>query len=232
MKKVPLHVYRLEDKLMIEPQVSFDGGANIVRAGANQAGSLVTSEMIQTILIRLNHMDHAIQTLFNLQQAGLAEHRVWMANKFGVVNNNIRAFGGTIEGGFQIQRANAGRRLRRFKDDEGFDVGDDVPNMATLSNNPRSLHELWQEYKYGIDGRKPAEQFTSKERNNRQKGTKQKYYRRNCVWKCIERLVRNGDTPATAIARIRQCYGHSSPVSTIIQGMIRDKKTGGHPNLK
>ena len=28
---------------------------------------------------------------------------------------------------------------------------------ATLSNDPRSLHLLWQEYKYGINGRKPAE---------------------------------------------------------------------------
>ena len=58
---------------------------------------------------------------------------------------------------------------------------------VTLSNNSRSLHLLWQEYKFGINGRKPAEKFTREERNT--KANKQKYYHRNHVWQTIVRLV-------------------------------------------
>jgi hypothetical protein len=37
--------------------------------------------------------------------------------------------------------------------------------VVTLSPTPRSLQELWFEYKFGIDGGKPAEQFTTREKN-------------------------------------------------------------------
>ena len=36
--------------------------------------------------------------------------------------------------------------------------------------NPRTLEVLWREYKFGVDGRKSAEQFTIEERNSQ--GTK------------------------------------------------------------
>ena len=36
-----------------------------------------------------------------------------------------------------------------------------VPYEATLSNCPRSLFELWQEYEFGLQGRKAAKRFTS-----------------------------------------------------------------------
>ena len=61
---------------------------------------------------------------------------------------------------------------------------------ATLSNNPRSLQLLWQEYKFGINGRKPAEKFNPDERNT--PANKQKYYRRNIVWQTLARLVPGG----------------------------------------
>lgn len=102
----------------------------------------------------------------------------------------------------------------------------------TLSNNPKSLCELWKEYKFGIDGRKPAEQFTEKERNRRVGGLKQKYYRRNVVWQCIKRLTNKNYTVDAAIAKIRDCYGQTETVTRIINKMIADRRTGGHPNLR
>ena len=36
-----------------------------------------------------------------------------------------------------------------------------VPYEATLCNCPRSLFELWQEYKFGLQGQKAAKRFTS-----------------------------------------------------------------------
>ena len=39
-----------------------------------------------------------------------------------------------------------------------------VAYEATLSNCPRSLFELWQEYEFGLQGWKAAKRFTSRER--------------------------------------------------------------------
>ncbi len=94
------------------------------------------------------------------------------------MNNNIRRFGGTIEGAFVVQRGQQRRgRGTEAPAGEGADI-----NAAVLVQNPKTLMELWREYKFGIEGRKPAEQFTTAERNNRVGGINQKYYRRNVVW--------------------------------------------------
>ena len=42
---------------------------------------------------------------------------------------------------------------------------EEVIQPAELSHNPRSLQGLWREYKEGLNGRKPAEQFTTDEVN-------------------------------------------------------------------
>jgi hypothetical protein len=87
------------------------------------------------------------------------------------------------------------------------------------------------EYKFGIDGRKPAEQFTTLEKNASHK-LKQQYYRRNVFWQCMGKLVRGGETVDTAIMKIRQCYGQSLSVTAIINKLIADRKNEGHPNLR
>ena len=104
---------------------------------------------------------------------------------------------------------------------------------ATLSNNPRSLLLLWQEYRHGINGRKPAERFTREERNK--KDIKQKYYRRNHVWQTIARLVRGSLAAEVVIERIYSVYGYDSSPTKIITALVRDKKRhpgGLHPNLR
>ena len=67
-----------------------------------------------------------------------------MGNKFGVVNNNICTFGATNEVSFQIQRASVGRQWYGFKMTTKESIG---------MYNPLSLHELWKEYKFGINWR-------------------------------------------------------------------------------
>ena len=91
--------------------------------------------------------------------------------------------------------------------------------------------ELWTEYKFGVGGRKPAEQFTSTDRNNRVGGIKQKYYRRKVVWDCIDRLVRSGYNAEAACHRIRQVYGFRDSVTQIINKMMYDRRTNNTPPL-
>jgi hypothetical protein len=53
--------------------------------------------------------------------------------------------------------------------------------VATLSDRPKDLFELWREWIDGIGDQKAAKNFTSKERNNTTGGLKQKFYRRLLV---------------------------------------------------
>ena len=192
--------------------------------------------MGQTILVRMDAVEgHIAQYNLNVMN-GLSESRAENRKLCRVINNNLRAYGGRIQGALVRQRAsNRGVSLA----DMGSDVEEeDLVSLeettpATLSNNSRSLHLLWQEYKFGINGRKPAERFTKEERNT--KGTKQKYYRRNHVWQTIARLVRGGLTAEVAIERIYGVYVYDSSTRKIMTSMVRDKRvhSGGlHPNLR
>jgi hypothetical protein len=105
-------------------------------------------------------------------------------------------------------------------------VGQD--ERAELTPRPKSLHELWQEYMFGIGDRKPAKDFSKIERGK----YRHMYCRRKLVWDCIERHVRCGYTPQAACDRIHQAYGYNLSITRIINGFKRDKATGGHPNLR
>ena len=222
---------------MIDEVIEVDGSGDGQQAGGGGGGGTIgarapmSRDMYRTILIRLNYVDQKLDQTRAEHNIALADQRSWIAGQIRTINNNIRVFGGTIEGGFRIQEANTGRQLQRMNDRSVLEpVG--VQNMATLTNNPRSLKELWTEYKFGIDGRrKAAEKFTVRERNNRRE-IKQKYYRRENIWECMRCLTNQGLTVEAAIVRIRECYGYQTPVTEIINAMIKDKKNGGHPNLR
>lgn len=103
--------------------------------------------------------------------------------------------------------------------------------LAILSNGPRTLIEVWNEYKLGGVG-KPAEQFTVKERNIKE--NKHVYINRKIIWDAIERMVKGGKSVAGAIHEIKCVYGHTS-VTKIMREMRKDKRRypgGIHPDLR
>ena len=85
-----------------------------------------------------------------------------------------------------------------------------VPYKVTLSNCPRSLFELWQEYEFELQGRKAAKRFTSQERGR----VEYKYHRRKVVWDMILRLLGMGHSIHTAVGEIERVYGEDKTVST------------------
>ena len=97
---------------------------------------------------------------------------------------------------------------------------------ATLAK-PRDLYQLWQEYEFGIGGRKPARQFTSVERG----AVKFTYSRRKIIWDAIDRMVRSGVTAQVAIDRIYGVYGRLN-VSAMVRAMRQDERHGGHQQLR
>ena len=227
--KVPLYVYRIEDRLMIDEilQDNNEATGNNTQAIVNQLTTGIMSH--QALLVKLDRMERQINEQFGQVFAMIEASNRLATNHYHSMNNNIRRFGGTIEGAFAVQRGTGGHARQHA---DLFAQGRGPQQEALLSHNPRTLMELWREYKHGIDGRKPAEQFTMTERNSRVGGVKQKWYRRNVVWQCMDRLVRGGDTAQVASNKIHQAYGYNLSVTEIINHMIRDKRTGGHPNLR
>jgi hypothetical protein len=218
-------VYRIDNKLMTNVISSETGAVGAAAAGDRP----MTLEMGKSIMLRFDRLDQQMSQFQSQIEASFAKQRDRVDQNFRTIDNSIRRLGGSIEGSLLIQQANDGRRLKRAGEELPAEGNKDF--MPTLSPNPRSLRELWLEYKFGIDGRKPAEHFTTREKNTSRR-LKQSYYRRNVVWQCMARLVREGETVDMAIMKIRQCYGQQLSVTAIINKMIADRKNGGHPNLR
>ena len=205
---------------MIEP-VTNDVSAALGTATANDS--------TQTILIRLDRVEQLVQRNHADYKNELHDLRRHLDGKVRVLNNNIRCFAGTIEGGFryQKQQQTSGRRLRQLQATINLE---EVDEQAVLSHNPRSLKELWVEFKFGLNGNKPAEQFTRKERNAN-RSIRQKYYRRKVFWDLCAKMINQGFSLDNAIRKIRGIYGHSLSITKILDMLGKDRKRGGHPNL-
>ena len=91
---------------------------------------------------------------------------------------------------------------------------------AFLSQSPKNLHELWQEYEVGINGHKPARMFTANERGRVSK----KYSRRNLVWQKIVDLCRLGHTHLIAIDKIYEKYGRDCTVTQIVNKISAENR--------
>ena len=85
---------------------------------------------------------------------------------------------------------------------------------------------LWTEYMFGGPGRKPAKDFSPRERG----AVKHVYCFRKNFWdKCLE-LVNSGFTATAACDRIYEAYGRRLPVSAILRKMKAHKRSGDWPD--
>lgn len=138
-----------------------------------------------------------------------------------------------INRGFAVR---AGRGNVAVTDDDD----DEYPRLtartlayeSTLSKCPRDLYQLWEEYAFGIEGRKAARKFTRQERGL----NRYKYHRRKVVWDRIEALCRQGETYHTAADALYEIYGRNTSVTDIINRMRREKSGigggGNHANQR
>jgi hypothetical protein len=236
--KTRLHVYRINENLMIDavvhvggdsggPAVGGGGGGTIVGIGAN-------NESIQALLIRQQAQEQRMEQNHQAQLGAIGELRQEMKAGFRVLNNNIRCFGGRIEGSFSRQ-VNVNCSVRMLSLNEAPAAAEPrVESNARLSSLPRDLLVLWREYQDGLSGRKPARLFTTQERNF--KLNKQKYYRRNVIWQCMKRQIARGLTPEQAAAELHTIYGAKTNPTAISKMLVADKRRyshngGYHPNL-
>lgn len=91
---------------------------------------------------------------------------------------------------------------------------------AYLTKNPRSLSILWEEFEFGVDGSKPAKEFTAGERG----ACKTKYCRRKVFWDGMQSLIDRRWSVDDAIQRVQAFYGSTLSVSDILLAMIKDRR--------
>jgi hypothetical protein len=171
--------------------------------------------------LQLNNIQLTLQALHS-------ELRNFIDSKFRILNNNVRAARGTIVGGFAIQANANGGQLHTLNNPDA-PLLNEVVRPARLVHKPTAVLQLWQEYKVGLNGNKPAQQFTMNERNS-SRDLKTMWHRRNKVWALIERMIQRGFSAEMAIHRIEQVYGSNISITTLIQKIQADK--GDHPNLR
>jgi hypothetical protein len=106
--KVPIHVYRIEELLMIDEAVPLLENTGGNGAGGNEVASRIP---IQTMLVRMDRMERNTTDLYRQHEASIQRLERVLLTHFNTMNNNIRRFGGTIEGAFVIQQG--GNRTNR-----------------------------------------------------------------------------------------------------------------------
>jgi Transcriptional activator of glycolytic enzymes len=252
VQRVPLHVYRINDTLCIDPVVSLQtpqqqqqqgtipaggGGESVVVGGVapipGSSGRGNQYDDIQAILIQQQHLRQQMTNMEQRIDGSLSSFQAWTRSQFNVVNNNIRRFGGTIQGAMARQDPVQAQERRAWENQQvQAALENHEADSASLSPAPKTLHELYTEWQYGIGGRKAARLWNSRERSRRADGIKQKFYRRSVVWKTLNRLVNKGYHVQEAIHMIKDAYGHNCTVSQYINKIIRDRQNGGHPNLR
>lgn len=103
-----------------------------------------------------------------------------------------------------------------------------TPYECTLTTCPRSLFVIWQEYEFGVGGRKAAKTFSARERGR----VKFKYCFRNHFWSLMKRMILRGYSHTSAIDKIYSVYGRNLSASKILYEIRKDSKNGGHPQLR
>ena len=129
--------------------------------------------------------------------------------------------------GAEAQRGMHGQNINIEDEDDNELLELDTIRLVRLYKHPKSLFDLWKEYQFGLNGEKPAKEFTLEERGK----NKSMYCRRKVFWDVIRSMVRAGHTSHTAIDKVYLVYGRGTSVTKILLKMIRDRKEGGHPSL-
>ena len=225
--RVPLHVYRINDTLCIDPILQMmpqpqgnnvmvagegpattTGGDGNPRNGGGGGGGGGDDDDLQSVLIQLQHQR---QLLANMEQrridGSIETFRTWTTIQFSVTNNNICQFGGTRQGAIARQDPVQAQKRRAAVDQQrqgiGMEVGE-VADYPTLSPAPRTLHKLYTEWQYGIGGKKAARLWNAKERVQQIGSIKQKVYRRRVVWEKINALMNKGCDAQEAIHMVKE----------------------------
>ena len=87
---------------------------------------------------------------------------------------------------------------------------------------PNDLFTVWKEWEFGMNGMKPAKDFTSHERG----ANKFTYCQCKVFWDAVNQLIARGHTLDTAVDRIYEAYGWRKSICEILRLMAHDRRQG------
>lgn len=228
VKRVFLTINRFHDMLTIDEIVDVannDVEQGLLQNNGNNNNNNNNNDM-NVLLVQMQQLRQAMTVNFDQMQQQQNNLRTDMLEKHKILTKNInRIFIQPPRMATPQQRQD---REARNNFAEAAEALVQPLLIAELSKSPKSVFDLWTEYAFGIGGRKAAKDFNSHERGQ----SRFTYSRRKVVWDCISLHVNAGFLAATACDRILDCYGRSQTVTEIINAMVRDKRHGGHPNLR
>ena len=144
--RVPLHVYRINDTLCIDPVVLREEGAGATGAtvvtdgtGGGNSQQQRDNDSYQAVLIQLQQQKQQMTGMEQRIDGSLNSFRTWTRNQFTTVNNSIRRFGGTIQGGLARQDpAQAQERQAAANQEQADDAMENgIGGFVSLSRAPK-----------------------------------------------------------------------------------------------
>jgi hypothetical protein len=204
VQKVPLHVYRHGEDTIIQEilpvrqeeqqpqQQQLNVGDELARMPATEGAP--NQHILQTLVIQQRNMMQQMEEIKQAMSTNDQRNRAWLEGQFRTLNNNMKRFGGTIQGGFVRQDPRRQAALTRANNEVPVLQPNGTTRIRgrawpTLAPNVRDLMGLWTEYEYGIGGRKAAKDWTSVERGaGGNTKVKQMYHRRRNIWRLQKKV--------------------------------------------
>jgi len=216
-------------------EIGVDSNGNPIRNGGEQQSRSISNTIddMQAVLSHMLQVQRQIEESRVEVLSQMYEHRHHHSRQLEILNKNIKriALQPVLRSRALLEQALRTLQVEMDDDDDGAEGRTPrvAPRpLATLYRSPKSLYDLWQEYQFGLNGEKPAKDFSSSERGK----NKSMYCRRKVFWDVISTLIRAGYTSDTAIDKVYQVYGRGTSVTSILVMMVRDRKNGGNPNLR
>lgn len=244
MRKIPLGVAGVDSELIIDEILGEGNPSSGEGARDSRASHGLQRQEVRLLSSQVLHLRRELSD----SRAELERRDLMFKYKLSRINTNVarlaatpgrRAIAtvGTGTGGLEAGAAGGGEG--NVGEGEGGGGGDGDGDgdgggatgqpprrlMATLSSRPKTLHDLWKEYQFGMSGKKPAREFTEFERGK----AKSVYSFRLKFWQKCDEMVRGGLTADIACDKIYQAYGVSMSVTKILTAMKKDGRQGTWP---
>ena len=244
VKKVSLHVFMVESVLHIEELVDDDppeprgdepeqpDAAGDGDAPRRRVVRMSNQSQLKSLQVQVRQLHVLLQENHNQHQAAVSTLQEYCSRRFNILGNSINRHNMVPVRPVLQRQARLNNRapqqgtqpVRAMLLQDQANLG--IDRTARLSPHPRTLLALWHEYVHGLNGNKPAKDFTARERGL----FKCKYSRRKTFWTVVAKFVRAGYTDLAAIDKIKQAYGVRLSVTAIINCLQHDRNNP-HPNL-
>ena len=101
-------------------------------------------------------------------------------------------------------------------------AGRKVPFENSLCSHPKTLQILWEEWEFGVGGRRAAKTFNASERG----AVTTTYFFQNPFWHLCSDLIERGYEPVTAIKKIYHVYVDELTSTKVLKQINKDKRDG------